>query len=202
MDKLLLETTISNEIVHKIIAKDREACQMLYNLFYSKMMAICRRYTKNADDAKDLMQEGFIRVFENIQQYQFKGSFEGWMRRVFVTTAINYVHKNYKKEIQYEDNNTLLEYHHNQNNPNAEEEESTLYDHFIHYNSEVFLNIFKELPFIQQIIFNMVVIDEMPYSEISRILSVKENSCRVYFMRAKEQLKNKLKALYEKEKNK
>lgn len=202
MDKILLETTISDEIVQKVIEKDRESCKIIYDLFYSKMMAVCRRYTKNAEDAKDLMQEGFIRVFENIQQYQFKGSFEGWIRRVFVTTAINYVRKNYKKEIQYEDNDTSLEEHqYKQNNWNAEEE-SILYDHFIQYDSKVFLDIFKELPFIQQLIFNMVVIDEMPYSEISKILNIKENSCRVYFMRAKEQLKNKLKALYEKEKHK
>jgi RNA polymerase sigma-70 factor (ECF subfamily) len=62
-------------------------------MFYSKMMAICRRYTRNDDQAKDILQDAFIKVFGNISRYGFEGSFEGWIRRIVVNTAIDFTRK-------------------------------------------------------------------------------------------------------------
>src|SRR2546423_68839 len=61
--------------------------------YFGKMLNVCRRYSRDRDEASDMLQEGFIRVFKNIKQYSFQGSFEGWIRRVIVTSALNYYKK-------------------------------------------------------------------------------------------------------------
>src|SRR5690349_19870564 len=65
----------------------------LYNRFASKMYAVCLRYSNNADDAQDLLQEGFIKIFKNLDRFRAEGSFEGWIRRVFVNTSIEHYRK-------------------------------------------------------------------------------------------------------------
>ncbi len=71
----------------------RKSQERIYKLFYGKMMAVCRRYTKNDDQAKDILQDGFIKVFKNIEKFNFDGSFEGWVRRIVVNTAIDFTRK-------------------------------------------------------------------------------------------------------------
>src|SRR5438128_5293605 len=64
--------------------------ELLYQRYAPKMYAVCLRYASNADDAQDLLQEGFIKVFRNLDKFRSEGSFEGWIRRVFVNTAIEH----------------------------------------------------------------------------------------------------------------
>ena len=75
---------------------------MVYKLFYGKMMAVCRRYTRNEDQAKDILQDGFIKVFKNMEKFNFEGSFEGWVRRIMVNTALDQYRKNkkYQKDVE------------------------------------------------------------------------------------------------------
>lgn len=72
---------------------NRASQQQVYERFYGKMMGLCLRYAKNAEEAKDILQEGFIKVFANIGKYDNKGSFEGWIRRIVVNTAIDHFRK-------------------------------------------------------------------------------------------------------------
>lgn len=65
----------------------------LYNRFAGKMYAVCLRYSSNADDARDLLQEGFIKVYKNLNRFRAEGSFEGWIRRVFVNSSIEHFRK-------------------------------------------------------------------------------------------------------------
>src|SRR5882724_3384494 len=67
--------------------------ELLYQRFSPKMYGVCLRYASNTDDAQDLLQEGFIKVFRNLDKFRKEGSFEGWMRRVFVNTAIEHYRK-------------------------------------------------------------------------------------------------------------
>src|SRR6185369_14417103 len=75
------------------IEGDRRMQEELYNRFAGKMYAVCLRYTNNADDAQDLLQEGFIKVYRNLHHFRVEGSFEGWIRRVFVNTSIEHFRK-------------------------------------------------------------------------------------------------------------
>src|SRR4030095_3630799 len=77
-------------IIDGCIAGERRSQQRVYELFYGKMMAVCLRYTKNHDQAKDILQDGFIKVFKSIDKFNRAGSFEGWIRRIMVNTAIDH----------------------------------------------------------------------------------------------------------------
>ncbi|HVK97287.1 MAG TPA: sigma-70 family RNA polymerase sigma factor, partial [Flavisolibacter sp.] len=70
------------------------AQKQLYNLFAPSMLAVCYRYTKSLADAEDVLQEGFIKVFFNLHQFKSEGELGGWIRRIMVTTAINFLKKN------------------------------------------------------------------------------------------------------------
>ena len=73
---------------------DARAQRLLYETFVRKMMSVCLRYADNREMAEDFLQEGFIKVFSSIQSYNYEGSFEGWMRRIFINTALEALRKN------------------------------------------------------------------------------------------------------------
>lgn len=79
---------IVEDIVEKCKKRDRKAEEQLYKLFSARMFALCLRYSPSRTEAEDNFQDGFIRVFESIGQYTGKGSFEGWMKRIFINTAL------------------------------------------------------------------------------------------------------------------
>ena len=82
------------ETIRKCASGDRKAQTALYNQFASKMYGVCLRYSKDNNEAEDNLQDGFIRVFMKISQFGFKGSFEGWMRRIMVNTSLEKFRKN------------------------------------------------------------------------------------------------------------
>ena len=86
------------DLIKRCLDKDEKAQEMLYKQFASKMYAVCMRFARNTMNADDIFQEGFIRVFTNLNEYSFKGSLEGWIRRTMVNTAINF----YKKNLKYQ----------------------------------------------------------------------------------------------------
>src|SRR3972149_1935853 len=90
------------EIIEGCVKGDRKCQQVIYQKFYGKMLGACMRYSKNREEARDILQEGFLKVFMNIKQYGSTGSFEGWMRKIIINTAIDFIRKN-KQIIQYAD---------------------------------------------------------------------------------------------------
>src|ERR1700742_4307066 len=83
-----------HQLVKDCLRGDGVAQKHLYELFASAMLGVCYRYTKSMVDAEDVLQEGFIMVFKNLHQFSFSGEFGGWIRRIMVNTAINYLKKN------------------------------------------------------------------------------------------------------------
>ncbi len=83
--------------------------QMLYEKFAGKMYAVCLRYTKDEDEAQDVLQDGFIKVFKNLEKFRAEGSFEGWVRRIFVNTAIEYYRRASKMKTVSESEERNLE---------------------------------------------------------------------------------------------
>src|SRR5919199_4876134 len=89
--------------------KEKPAAQrQLYEHFAGSMLGVCYRYTKSIADAEDVLQEGFLKVYRNLHQYKFEGELGGWIRKIMVTTAINYLKKNsrYQSELLF-DNDQL-----------------------------------------------------------------------------------------------
>ena len=100
MEKVIVNKITEKELVEKCIADERQYQEMLYRKYADKMFTVCLTYTDNEDDACDILQEGFIKVFRNLHKFNFEGSFEGWVRRIIVNTALEH----YRKRVRIEEN--------------------------------------------------------------------------------------------------
>src|SRR5215212_23371 len=90
---------IEEELIKGCIREDRTCQQKLYKTYAGKMLAVCLRYTRSRQEAEDVLQDGFIRVFDNVKKFNFNGSFEGWIRRIMVNCALrNFRKSSYQKE--------------------------------------------------------------------------------------------------------
>jgi RNA polymerase sigma factor (sigma-70 family) len=153
--------------------KEKPAAQReLYNLFAGPMLGICYRYTKSISDAEDVLQEGFVKVFRNLHQFKSEGELGGWIRRIMVTTAINYLKKNsrYQSELSYTD-----EYLHAVTNEHPE----------IRMEAKELAELIRQLPTGYQTIFNLHAVEGYSHVEIGEILGIHEGTSRSQYSRAR-----------------
>ena len=164
--------------------QDRKAQKELYETYGPKMMGVCLRYTNDNDSARDLLHDGFIQVFTQIGSYKGEGSFEGWLRRIFVNLALN----NYRQENKQK---KLLE------NIRAEELEIADDDFFdaTDITREELLNMIRELPPGYRTVLNLFVFEEMSHKEIGQALGINETASRSQYSRAKTLLQKKITAI-------
>lgn len=85
--------TLEGQLIENCIKGERKSQKALYDLFSPRMYSICLRYCKNQMDAEDVLQEGFVKLFNNLNRFRGEGSFDGWVRRIFVNTAIEHIRK-------------------------------------------------------------------------------------------------------------
>src|ERR1700712_2548754 len=85
--------TFESQLIENCIKGDRKSQKELYGMFSPKMYSICLRYCKNQMDAEDVLQEGFVKLFNNLHKFRGDGSFDGWVRRIFVNTAIEHIRR-------------------------------------------------------------------------------------------------------------
>ncbi len=147
------------------------AQKQLYEMYNATLYPICLRYATNIEEAKDILQEGFIRIFTNLKQFKNEGSLEGWLRRVIVTTALNYI-KKHKKHL------------HNNIDEMGEANYSFNNTHSIIEVNDI-MQCFAQLPYAYRIILNLYTIEGYSYNEISKHLQLEESSCRTKVHRAK-----------------
>lgn len=138
------------------------------------MMGVCYRYARNRADAEDMLQEGFIRVFSRIEQYRHEGSLEGWIRRIMVTTAINFLNKNKRLvvDMDVEEAGDIA----SEDMPDEATE-----------GSEV-LQMLHRLPSGYQTIMNLYAIEGYSHREIGMMLDIAESTSRSQYMRARKLL--------------
>merc|ERR1711916_396180 len=88
------------EIIQRCAKQDRAAQKELFELLYGKMLGVCMRYTKDRDRAQEVVQEGFIKVFDKLGEFDFEGSFEGWVRRIMVNAQLMLFEKGIVNHLQ------------------------------------------------------------------------------------------------------
>ncbi len=170
---------ISKEIIKSCIKGKRDAQKKLYQMYADKMYGVCLRYADDKDDANDILQDGFIKVFSNIKKYSFKGSFEGWIRRIIVNTALE----------RFRDKNYLFAV----NNECKIENFDCEYNHVIEEISvkDIF-NIINTLTPQYKTVFNLYVIEGYSHKEIADLLNIKEGTSKSNLSRAREILQKKV----------
>jgi RNA polymerase sigma-70 factor (ECF subfamily) len=156
--------------------------EKLFKLFYGKMMVICLRYTNDKDSAQEIVQEGFIKVFEKIATFEFSGSFEGWLRRIIVNTALDYIRKTKRQNwVQETEINTKEDY----TNPMEEKESEDYFD----LKANLALDSIQQLSPAYRTVFNMFVMENYSHKEISSILGISEGTSKSNLAKAKINLK-------------
>lgn len=152
--------------------------QELYKRFAPKMYAVCMRYANNSEDAQDLLQEGFIKVYRNLEKFRAEGSFEGWIRRVFVNTSIEHFRrKNTLYSITEKEENVI------------EDSDITALDNLAEKD---IINLIQELSPGYRTVFNMYVVEGYSHKEIGNILGISEGTSKSQLARAKAILQKKV----------
>ncbi len=162
-------------------SNDFKSQRDLYDFFKSKVMGLCRRYTKSKEEAEDVFQETFIRVFQNIYQLHDVERLEQWIKQIAVNAAVNYYHKNKRHQHAEERNG----YH------QTNDEYELILSHF---SDEQLITLINNLPGGYRIVFNMYEVEGYSHAEIAALLQISEETSRSQLNRAKQALKNKLKA--------
>lgn len=162
------------------------AQKALYYKYAPVMKGLCIRYTNSIEDAKDILQEGFIKVFSNISSYSGAGSIEGWIKKIIVNTAISYYRKSSKQ--YFEDITTVKD-------NIVEEEENRL--ELYNFTQEDLTNSLSKLPIEFRYVFNLFYLENNSHKEIATILSIDEKTSRTRLFRARKMLKEDLEDLQE-----
>lgn len=175
------------KLVKDCLKNKRTAQKELYEFFAPGMLAVCYRYTKNLHDAENILQEGFIKVFINLGKYRGEGELGGWIRRIIVTTAINYLKKDklYRSELAFEEVNLHAV---SEDNPEVKVTRKEL------------ASLIRQLPTGYQTIFNLHAVEGFSHVEIGRMLGISDGTSRSQYARARNLLIEWLKQISEKEK--
>ena len=166
------------ELIEGCIRKDRIAQRALFDRFAGKMLTVCRRYTRHHLEAEDILQDAFIKVFSNIHRFEFKGSFEGWVRRVVVNTAL----KNYSKSSFQKESIGLEDY---QDQPIEAQAVSNL-------GAEELLTEINRLPDGYRLVFNLYVLEGYSHKEIGEQLNIGESTSRSQLTKARKMLQDRI----------
>ena len=174
--------TIQSELINSCIDGDRRAQRKLFDAMSPKMFSLCVRYMGNRELAEDVLQDGFVTLFTKLSDYGGTGSFEGWARRIFITTALMALRKNDVLKIS-DDIDTAWEVSSQEAGPVRQ----------IGYKE--LLLLIAELPPGYRIVFNMFAVEGYTHKEIAQILGVTEATSRSQFHRARKMLQDKIKEL-------
>ena len=170
-------------LVKACLRNDRAAQRQLYEKFAGSMLGVCYRYTKSKTDAEDLLQDGFIRVFNKLEQFRGEGELGGWIRRIMVTTALNYLKSNAK-------------YHQHLAFDKADLHPVTDDNPDVLLNTKQILSLIQQLPTGYQTIFNLYAIDGYSHVEIGEILGISDGTSRSQYARARALLISWMKTNY------
>lgn len=176
------------KLIEGCLAGKRKAQSELYQRFAPRLYGICLRYASGRAEAEDLLQEGFIRIFSNLQSYSGTGSFEGWMRRIIVNNSLNYIRAHVNRPLfsSIEDQDVQI----------TEENDSVTGDAGIPV--EAMLALVQQLPDGYRIIFNLYVFEDYSHKQIAEELSISENTSKTQLMRARAALRKQLALITEK----
>ena len=162
------------ELIHGCVKKTNAHQRLLFDRYAGKMMSVCLRYANDQHTAQDILQTGFIKVFDNIHQFKHEGSFEGWMKRVFVSVALRHLSKN---RIKFSDIESTVT-HQISDEPSVV---SKLSEAEIHA-------MIRQLPDGYRTVFNLNVIEGYSHDEIAAMLKIQPATSRTQLLKARKML--------------
>ena len=176
-DQTSLKMT-EEELIHGCIKEDKASQYALYKQYAGKMLAVCMRYSRSRMEAEDILQEGFVKVFDNISRFRGNGSFEGWIRRIMVNTALKLYRKNCFKNEQVGIDDGY-----------DKPEDAMVVDRM---SEKELLRMVETLPDGYKIVFNLYAIEGFSHAEIAETLHVNEGTSRSQLAKARKWLQKQV----------
>lgn len=171
---------ITEEISRKFKNGDRKAFDAVYAAFSAAMYGVCLRYTRCADDAQDVLQEGFIKVYKHCSQYSLDKPLASWIKTIMINTALTYIKKTYRFEL------------HDEDHVFDEQQEMVLESDDQEQLKKKLLSILNKLPDGYRTVFNLFVIENLTHKEIAEHLGVSENTSKTQYFKAKKMIQSLL----------
>lgn len=169
-----------NVLITQCLKENPLAQRHLYEKYSKKFYTICMRYCQDEEDAKDVLQNGFVKIYTKLDTYNFSGSFEGWMKRIITNTAIEF----YRKKINFQDIEEIKV-----QNESAIIETSEI-------DVKEFLKIIQSLPDGYRMVFNLYAMEGFNHQEIAKKLNISEGTSKSQLSRARAILQKKIEALH------
>jgi RNA polymerase sigma factor (sigma-70 family) len=169
-------------IIKGCVSGDRKAQGKLFNHFSNEMFGVCLYFSKDYTEAEDTLHDGFMKVFQKIEQFEYKGSLAGWIRKIMVNTALEKFRKQHLLYVvgdEYENNEDI----------NHENVISNLSAHDL-------INLIRELTPQYKMVFNLFAIEGYSHKEISEMLGISEGTSKSNLARARNVLQNKVKKYF------
>ena len=167
------------ELIQLAVENNRQAQQQLYTQFSPKMLSVCRQYIKDIHQAEDIMITAFMKVFVNIKNFENKGSFEGWIRRIMVNECISFIRVN--KKVKYIEDETYLEESFN----NIESK----------FSIDDIQFLIDGLPEGYKMVFNLFAIEGFKHNEIASLLGISEGTSKSQLSHARKMLQGQINKL-------
>lgn len=174
-DQLLIEECLKGK---------RTAQSKLYKRYAPALLALCMRYARNKEEAEDVLQEGFIKVFTNIRNFRGDGSFEGWLKRIMINTAITHNKQTFKHQF-HADIDDIEETH-------LVNEEEQINENTIKLPPGKLLEMIQHLPSGYNMVFNLYVFDQYTHKEIADILGISVNTSKSQLSKARRYLTTRI----------
>lgn len=174
------QTSELEELIRGCIRNERSAQEQLYRLFYARMMGVVRRYIDQEMQAEEVLNNGFLRAFQKVEQYTFQGSFEGWLRKIVFHAVSDYV----KQNVRYNEKIVLVEKDQYVHKDHADK---------LYYNQ--LLELVQGLPDATRTVFNMYVMEGFSHKEIGKLLNISEGTSKWHLSEGRRVLKDKIEKL-------
>ncbi len=174
------------DLVNGCVNKNRKSQEIVFKKFHGKMLGICMRYSKDKEEARDILQDSFIKVYSNIKNYGGNGSFEGWIRRIVTNTAIDFYRRHKHSEVRA--GSEIVE----STGESITEDEGEEPD-YLSISPKEILNAVQNLSPAYRTVFSLYAIDGFSHKEIAEKLGINEGTSKSNFSKAKVNLRKALK---------
>jgi len=174
---------LEKEILRRCTKHDRKAQKILYDHFAPAMLGICVRFTGSREEAEDILQEGFVKVFTKLDDFEGRSSLYGWIRKIMINTAITHYHRNLKHKYHFDIDDFR------EKDGDAREWEGSA------FTKEELQNVIASLPPGYRMVFNLYAVDGYKHREIAKKLGIDINTSKSQYSRARRLIQTKLTAL-------
>lgn len=178
MSPLKSNSLTEKDLIAGCLDGQRSAQKALFEMYAGKMIAVCRRYSRNDQEAEDILQDGFVKVFLHLASFDHAGSFEGWIRRIFINTALKLISKK--------------SYQNEQVGIDDLPESKVSPEVFAQLSEKELLQIISSLPEGYRVVFNLYAIEGYSHKEIADMLNIGESTSRSQLLKARRMLQSRV----------